>query len=85
MATHWTEAMARQVAPRVRDFTIVIRSNDGTVTVGKSYTNRRVAFAQRTRLGNLAGCNVYVVTRDGDRVKVYTGPTTRLLAIEVSS
>jgi hypothetical protein len=85
VSTLWTEAMARQVAPSVRDFTIVIRSNDGTVSVGESYTDRRVAFTQRTRLENVAGCNVYVVTRDGDRVKVYAGPSTRLLAIQVSS
>lgn len=82
--TNWTEAMARQVAPSVRDFTIVTRGNDGAVSVGKSYSDRCVAFTQRTRLENTAGCNVYVVTRDGDRVKVYTGPTTRLLAIQVS-
>jgi hypothetical protein len=82
--TAWTMAMARQVAPSVRDFTIVTRSNDGTVTVGKSYTDRRVAFAQRTRLENAAGCNVYVVTLADGRLKVFTGPKARPLAIQVS-
>lgn len=76
--------MARQVAAHVYDFTIVTRDNRGAVVIGMSYQDRRVAFAQRTRRENASGINVYVATRKGDRVAIYSNVMTRLLAIDVS-
>lgn len=83
-APSWPERMAREVAPSVSGYTIVTRDNSGVVRIGKSYTDRRIAFTQRTRLDNVTAISVYVAVRDGNRVKVYSGIETRLIAVDLA-
>lgn len=79
----WQRSLALQVAPHVRDYTLVSLGSGGVITIGKSYEDRRTAFAQRTRRENAAEASTYVVTHKGGRVVVYTGATARLIAVDV--
>jgi hypothetical protein len=67
----------------VRDYTIVTRSDSGAIHVGRSYQDRRTAFAQRTKVENKHEINAYVLTRKGERLTVYTEPTCRLAVVDL--